>query len=197
MGKILILDGPVVANVAVGDADFLAHIQAQGITAELWAGSDATCPGRGWSRPDGQTWVAPIELPDEPNSMPALTLDQFKAQAQAAVNYQAGACRGRYMTVIPGQEATYLLKEQEAKAAKAVLDAGGSLNQADYAILAAEAHGSGSTLADVLALVLATAGQFRQLAAFVEGKRRGAIVHIERATDAAAVQAILDNLTWM
>lgn len=104
-----------------------------------------------------------------------------RAVAKNEVNTLAGASRARHITNIPGQESTYLLKESEALA---------WLNNPEgtYQILQAEAAACGMTMQQTVDLVMTVAGQFRALAAAVEGLRRGAIVAIEQATTYAAIR---------
>lgn len=112
---------------------------------------------------------------------------RYKAEAIGQVNLAAGNARAKYITVIPGQEATYLWKEQEARAwsaATAPVDE-------DYPILYAEAQACNLTMAEVVALVLTTAAQFRTLAAEIEGLRRGTITAIEAASTWYQVEAAL------
>ncbi|MBZ0127147.1 MAG: hypothetical protein K8F32_12320, partial [Rhodocyclaceae bacterium] len=56
-----------------------------------------------------------------PNAIdpPPLSLNQVQAVALAAIDAEAGVARARYITVAPGQEATYILKAQQAAAFKA------------------------------------------------------------------------------
>lgn len=117
-----------------------------------------------------------------------------KAEAIARVNTLAGACRSKYLTVVPGQAETYLLKADELRAYDAVVDANGTPDPADYPILATEATTTNATLDDVVTLVRQTRAAWLQLAAVVEGMRRGAIVTIENALNEADVlSAIPEN----
>lgn len=101
--------------------------------------------------------------------------------AKERINREAGACRSRYITVIPGQESTYLMKEQEARAYPGA---------GPFPMLEAEAEACGATVAEIATLVIQTATQWRLLAAMVEGVRRGAILAVERATTVAEVDAV-------
>lgn len=118
-----------------------------------------------------------------------------KLAAVRAVNEAAGVCRAQYLTVVPGQAETYLLKADEVSAYDTVMAAGGDITPSDYPILSAEAAATGSTLADTAQAVRTTRLQWIQLAATVEGIRRGAITAIERATTEADVNAAIPG-TW-
>lgn len=50
---------------------------------------------------------------------PPPTLAEVQAAALTAIDDAAGAARARYITVAPGQEATYMIKEAHARAFKA------------------------------------------------------------------------------
>jgi hypothetical protein len=102
-------------------------------------------------------------------------LASLRAAAVAEVNQGAGAFRQRFITDIPGQQATYLGKEQEALAWTE------GANPDDFPYLANEAAATGQEIGDVVALILATATTWRALDAKVEGKRRGAAVAIAAA----------------
>ncbi|WP_353267021.1 hypothetical protein [Gemmatimonas sp.] len=142
-------------------------------------------PGIGWR------YLAGVFTPP-----PAFTRDavQVKADAIARVNMLAGACRAKYLTVVPGQAETYLLKADELRAYDAAVVAG-NVVPSDFPILATEAAATGASLADTVELVRTTRAQWLQLAAVVEGMRRGAIVAIEAATTEAAVLAAIPE-TW-
>lgn len=114
-----------------------------------------------------------------------------KRAAIARVNDEAGACRARHMTAIPGQDSTYLLKSAELDAYDARVAADQAIVEADYPILHAEAVASRATLTETAALVRTTRSLWIQLAATIEGMRRGAIVAIERATTEADVLAAI------
>jgi hypothetical protein len=111
---------------------------------------------------------------------------------KAACNAAAAVSRAKFVTAINGQDMVYMTKLAEARDAQVVLDLGQTLDPADYPILAAEATATGQTLTAVVGLVLTTAAQWTQVAAQIEGARRGAIVAIEAATDVATVDAV----TW-
>lgn len=113
----------------------------------------------------------------------AFDLDDLRADMANRANQDAGAFRRRFITDIPGQQATYLAKEVEAKAwAPGADDAG-------FPYLATEAAETGRTIAEIVALVLATATVWRALDAKIEGKRRGAAVAIAAAETADEIIA--------
>ncbi|MHB0973969.1 MAG: hypothetical protein ACYC0P_06980 [Thiobacillus sp.] len=68
---------------------------------------------------------------------PPVTLAEAQTSALAAIDAEAGKSRARYITVTPGQEATYMLKEAQARSYKAAGYPAASV--ADYPMVDAEA----------------------------------------------------------
>lgn len=172
-----------VVNVVVAPhADvFSEHEQAVDITER------DPMPSQGWSYDAAGDAFAPPPLFSRDESI-------VKEQAIAQVNTAAGDCRAKYLTVVPGQAETYLLKADELRAYDLAVAAEASIEPADYPILASEAEATGTTLSAVADLVRATRAQWLQLAALVEGIRRGAIVRIETATSEADVRAAIPEV---
>lgn len=64
--------------------------------------------------------IAPPSIPIEPKKisnpiLDAVSLEQSKIIAAASIDEAAGAARARFITVTPGQEATYITKYEQAK----------------------------------------------------------------------------------
>lgn len=179
-----LIDGTQVVNVAVaGDAGaFLGYTYAIDISHR------DPVPQPGWSY---SPWTDTFAPP------PAFSRAEatVKAEAIARVNEAAGACRAKYLTVVPGQAETYLLKADELRAYDAIIASNGTPDAADYPILSSEATATGATLDQVATLVRLTRAAWLQLAAVVEGMRRGAIVAIENAANEADVQSAIPE-TW-
>jgi hypothetical protein len=110
-----------------------------------------------------------------------INLEPIREGLIGLVNHNCGQFRMQFITDVPGQQASYLTKETEAKAWVPGADL------ADFPFLAAEAEYTGMTVADIAALVLATAAAWRGLAAKIEGRRRGAMIELAAATDVAAL----------
>lgn len=82
-------------------------------------------------------------------------------------------------------------------AARAVLDAGGSLRPADHPHLQAEVTaGAVADLAAAVALVETTAAAWITASAAIKTTRRRAKIAIAAAPDLAAIQTILAGLAW-
>ena len=138
-------------------------------------------PAIGWVYADGE--FAPP---------PAFSRDAALVRRDAInrVNQRAGESRARYLTDVPGQEITYMLKAAE-DARYLVAAESGTPDALAYPMLNAEAVASQATMTDTVTLVATTAAQWKQLAAYIEGLRRGAIVAIERATTEDTVLACI------
>lgn len=106
---------------------------------------------------------------------PAPTLASTVATALATIDAEAGNARARYITVAPGQEATYMCKEAHARAYKAAGYPAAAV--ADYAMVEAEAkaiNGAAPTAAQMQAAadgVIAQADAWIGKAAQIERSR--------------------------
>lgn len=129
-----------------------------------------------WTRPRMIIAVTPERLADH------------EAVLHRRIDQEAGAFRTNFITDVPGQAETYSAKAAEA--ARFAADPAG-----DYPFLQAEAQATGRSIVAVAAEVGATAAQWTQLGARIEGARMAAkrTVSICRAAgdwaamDAAAV----------
>lgn len=121
---------------------------------------------------------------------PLRTLNEARRQANLRINLAAGQSRTKYFTNIPGQELTYVEKQNEQKAYDAVVAAGGTPVPTDYPICNAEASATGYTLAEVIEQVRTAAAQMTTVGAQIEAIRRGAIVEAQNATTLDAIDAI-------
>lgn len=114
------------------------------------------------------------------------SLSFLKWQAAADVDLVAGEARLRYITDVPGQQAVYLTKLQQAQAYVA-----DSSSVPSY--IAAEAAARGITAGQVADLILATAALWTdQKGPAIEAARIKAKLAIEAAVDAAAVAVARD-----
>ena len=140
--------------------------------------------------PDGIEWriVTDEEALAILTAEAAPTLEHVKAAAVERINREAGDQRGKHITVTTGQSATYIEKQKEAER----YAAGG---EGPFWYLEAEAEATGDTVEAVAALVLATADAWTRLNAAIEGKRRGALVALDKATTAEEVASIFP-IAW-
>jgi hypothetical protein len=105
-------------------------------------------------------------------------LEEVDAHLQARIDQEAGAFRLQFITDVPGQQATYQLKESEA------LEYGvnGKVDPAAFPLLAAEAAETGKPLDQLAAEILTRASQWRWINARIEGRRIGAKDRIRKAS---------------
>lgn len=129
-----------------------------------------------------ETFDAAPDLPPPP------PLDTAKAAAKSRIDAAAGRARARYITVAPGQEATYQAKAAEADAYVA---AGRPAETSAYPILTVEAKARGIAVSALADLVRMTRDQWIQLAAAIEAKRIGGKLAVDAATDHVAVEAVV------
>ncbi len=127
---------------------------------------------------------------------PPPTMAEVQAAALAAIDAAAGAARGRYITVATGQEATYMLKESQARAYAAAGYPAASV--ATYPMVRAEAYavyGPAPTAAETMAAcdaIIAQADAWIDKAAAIEQARIGGKRTVTGATDLAGVDAACD-----
>jgi hypothetical protein len=144
--------------------------------------------------PDGYDPVNLVELPpgfhDQPMQADVATRSfqvdwsDYDAALFERIDAEAGAFRLQFITDVPGQQATYQTKEQEA------LDYGvnGLVDPAYFPLLSAEAVEIGTPLDQLVVEVLTLATQWRWINAKVEGRRIGAKARVRQAATYAAKQ---------
>ncbi|MBB4858254.1 hypothetical protein HNO88_001573 [Novosphingobium chloroacetimidivorans] len=111
-----------------------------------------------------------------------LDLDIIKVSYAASIDADADKVRSMFITNTPGQMATYLQKEAEARRVLAG-------DTSDTVFLSAEAAAIGVSVADLAAEVVAQADQWRPLGAAIEAARRKAKVAVANATNLAELAA--------
>ena len=118
------------------------------------------------------------------------SLFMLKQRAQKAIDSQAGQVRLRYITDVPGQQAVYMTKLEQAQAylAARALNAGAAVPP----YLAAEAGATGET-AFVVATAIAQLATLwnEQLGPAIEGARLGAKRAVDLAQTEGAVEAAM------
>ena len=135
-----------------------------------------------WAAFDAEVWAW---TDPRTSSEHAAELNGAKITAIAGVNDAAGVTRARYITVIPGQEMLYILKDTEARAF--IADPAPDL--VEYPLVAAEIGITAPSPYEVAQVYVNMAAMLRQLAAAIETMRLGAIAAIETASNLAAVEA--------
>lgn len=118
---------------------------------------------------------------------PAPDLGDVKAAALATIDTAAGAARGRYITTVPGQEATYLIKAQQARDYQAAGYAG-----TVPALVQAEADATGETPQAACDRILAEEAAWIGKAAQIETARRRGKITAQAAADVAGTESARD-----
>ena len=137
----------------------------------------------------GRRRIDPATGKPVPYDPPPPPIEQVRAEAHDAIDQAAGRARARYITVAPGQEAVYIVKERQAReyaAAGYPADAVPPLVQAD-------ADALGITPQEAADAIIAKADTWIALAAQIERIRRGGKAAVDQAADAAAVTAARDQ----
>jgi hypothetical protein len=111
-------------------------------------------------------------------------------KAKHALNIKVTKARRMYITALPGQDAIYQAKENEATAYLAATDP----VLADYPLLNAEVGITAATATELANLWITLAQQWRSVAAQLEAARMTANASIGSATTIAEVDAALATL---
>jgi len=122
----------------------------------------------------------------------ATTVNGARWLAQRAIDAAAGEARLRFITSVPGQEAVYLLKLQEAQAYLAAHAGDPDADVPPH--IAAEATATGQTAVDVATMVVGLASYWNgTISPAIEGARMGGKAAVAAATgvdDEATLAAI-------
>jgi hypothetical protein len=114
-------------------------------------------------------------------------LETERAQALIDIDAAAGSARQRYITVAPGQEGTYLVKAEQARAFLA-----GPPDAEPPPYVAAEAQAMGGTHLQAAQLIAGLATQWNEIVGpAIEQARRGGKIAVEQATDLDGVRTAL------
>lgn len=143
---------------------------------------------------DWQEYQAWLEAGNMPNPVDEPALDDAKAGALAEIDRQGGERRLIYITAIPGQDGTYIAKQNEALAWVAA--GSPALGFTGFPYAEAEAAMTGDTVAETLATYRAQSDMMNAINAQLEAVRISKKREVMSAQDVAAVQAILANLEW-
>lgn len=118
---------------------------------------------------------------------PAPLLADVRAAALVAIDTAAGTARTRYITTVPGQEATYLIKAQQARDYQAAGHTGPV-----PALVQSEADATGETPQLACGRILAEESAWVAKAAQIETARRRGKIAAQAAADVPAVEAARD-----
>lgn len=144
-----------------------------------------------WPVPYLQDWVEFVVTPKvlTPEQQAAL-LARTVAAAHAQIDTAAGKTRARYITVVPGQEATYILKEQQSREYIAALESDNPPADASaWPLVLAEATATGAGPETAALAVIAQADAWMPLNAQIEQLRIGAKRAVESMSEIAEIRA--------
>lgn len=140
--------------------------------------------------------IVALDLSIPPPAVTGEDLASIKQSASEMVDKSAEEQRLRWITGGAGQAMTYQAKTQEAMDFLAAHARNEEVDPNRYPFLSAEIGISGKTLLDVANVVDFTHRQWAVLAAAIERIRLSSKSAITKAKSEAAVQAILDAITW-
>lgn len=130
------------------------------------------------------------------------TLAEAQASAAAEIDALAGIARAQFISTGPGQEMTYLKKEQQALAMLAELDAAEAeerdpdLPDDEFFLIYGEVGITADDLRGVAVAVVDQATAWAPVAKVIETTRVGAKKQVREADSVEAVDAILVALMW-
>lgn len=116
------------------------------------------------------------------------TLDVAVAAETTAIDFEAGEARARHITTVPGQEAVYLGKAEQAKSYMADV----SPTLADYPYIEAQANALSVTPLEAAQLIDSVATSWVPISANIEFKRIQAKAAINNLPNTATPQDVLD-----
>lgn len=116
-------------------------------------------------------------------------LSFHKAKALADISKQAESISAEFLT--PGQfkQSRYREKAREAREALSIIDAGGSINPADYPACEEEWPARAPTFEDFIRLVLLRAQHSARASGKIERAQAEGVAAIEMATTSTAVES--------
>ena len=113
-----------------------------------------------------------------------------KLAAQTTVDQLAEVCRGKFITLGPGQSMIYLQKEKEAELVSA--DPLTNVNLVPH--LVQEAAANNVTLLDMATAVLIKANEWRNVSPYIETKRLVTKQMIQAATTPAEIEELVEEV---
>jgi len=134
-----------------------------------------------------QEWLNDADVVNTPDPLYAPSIEEQKKSAKKDIDNAAGLKREQYITAVSGQEATYLMKYDEAVAYLA----DGAPDLLNYPHLTAEAFATSVTLPDLANSVIATRAAWYAVSAQIEGARMGGKAAVEAAKDSAGLKSAL------
>ncbi|MCA9911837.1 MAG: hypothetical protein KC496_00745 [Anaerolineae bacterium] len=131
--RAMMSDTEATANLAEGDAWLETDLHVSDLTHYVSAGALVEFPAKPTNL---HVWDWATKVWNLPES----ALEDAAGYARQAIDSAAGAARARYLTIAPGQDATYAAKYADAIA---YVDAAYPVDTAPYPWIAAEANSTG------------------------------------------------------
>ena len=188
-----------IQSMGSNDSSLLSELIPEGV---LWFQQDGSIPKDLEQLPvpvglleDGVVYgmvdgiFGPVEVLATSVVLPSLSLPEAKAQAVAQLNSAVAMVRGKYITVLPGQDMIYMAKEAEAVSYLAALPE----TLIDYPFLTKEVGITAPTAYELAQLWINMAALWRPVAAEIEGIRQSTIQLIVAAADTEDAQSHLQT----
>lgn len=165
------------------------------VVVDIWEVPSLDCYGSLYTLVAAPEWVqlgatynnGTFTNPPPPPPSPLPIIEQYKNDAKKAIDRAAGRARAKYITAVPGQEATYLLKATEAET---YISNGRPEDTTPYPLMTAEAQVRGISVSEMADLIITTKNAWVQLAAQVEVLRIDGKLQIDNATTHEEVDTI-------
>ena len=116
-------------------------------------------------------------------------LSQLKTQMMAEIDHQVAVARALFVTLIPGQEAVYSIKRQEALLIVADLQQGANVPDAETPNITTEAAADGVSRFEKAVEILTRDQHWAAGAQMIESRRRSAKAALAAATTAPQIRA--------
>jgi hypothetical protein len=122
-------------------------------------------------------------------------LSAAKDAAKGAIDKRAGETRLKYITSVPGQAETYMMKSDEAAKIKAIGYETFTTEQIQnaYPVVFAEMSATGAGLVVVCETILGTAQAWRVIAANIERERRQAKIEVDGCSNVSEIQYAIES----
>lgn len=140
-----------------------------------------------------------VEFTVEPRELSGPELEAIlnfaKEKAKLCIDVAAGKARQRYITDVPGQQGTYLLKEQQARDYLAVVgDAVPPGDLSPWPLIVKEAQATGLTYKAMAELVVQKAGEWMVVNSEIEAARIGGKAQVDAATSKAEIESVASQV---
>ncbi|MFV0382620.1 hypothetical protein [Paracoccus sp. (in: a-proteobacteria)] len=174
--------------------DLLAVEAPEHVTdaSHYWNGTNfAEYPARpgSWAEWHGTEWIDPRD-----GAQVQADLDRARSEARSKVDDWRGDARLAFITDIPGQDALYIAKFEEARGFVAALDSGQQIDMSDYPLVLSEVGVTAGSAYEVAQVFLNLNAIWRQANCQIDAICFQAKNTLLQAPDEAAITSILAAL---